>query len=209
MNNSITQIVNAFAVACCGIDADIDKKFDVTFGNLSDAGAVAQVTSIVNYKRDVEQTTPSNGYRRLYILPPDFTAKIEGAKLTETFDFDLYFTETRQMNDIKDDLIRLDVLRLNALQVLANVSAYSRSLPVISGNKRFEINVDGVRVQTGLNLFARNDYYATAKIIAYVVSDLVCADYKPTTASPEPIAQTYPTLANIPDNVDLTQLTFV
>jgi hypothetical protein len=209
MNNSITQIVNAFAIACYGIDADIDKKFDVSFGNLSDAGAVAQVTSIVNYKRNVGGTIPSNGYRRLYILPPDFTAQIEGAKLTEAFDFDLYFTEARQINGNKDDLVRLDALRLNALQVLANVSAYSRSLAVISGGKRFEINVDGVRLQTGLNLFARNDYYVTAKITAYVVSDLACADYNPTTSSPQPIAQKYPTIANIPNNVNLTQLTFV
>lgn len=208
MSRTITRLVNAFAVACYGFDADIDKKFDVAFCNLSSANTVALETSIVNYKQGVLGTPPANSFRRLFFLPPDSVAKIEGNKLTETFSLDLYFTESKQTNDTKDDLLRLDDLRDAVMQVLANVDTLARTPVFAAVDKRFELNLQNLRVRTELNFLASAYYCVSVRLEGYVASNLNCVEYLPSTANPTPIAPKYPTLADIPANIDLTQIKY-
>lgn len=209
MSRTITRLVNAFAVACYDIDAALDKKFDVVFANLlGSVNNVAQETSITNYKQGVMQTTPANSHRRLFFLPPDIVASIEGNKIVEAFSLDLYFTEAKQMNDIKDDLLRLDDLRNAVMQIIANVDSLSRTPMFQQVEKRFVLNLPTVRVRTELNFGSGDAYCVSVRLEGQTMYNLDCANYLPTTVSPLPIAPKYPTLADIPANIDLTQIKY-
>ena len=201
-NKTLTQILNSLAFGAYQMP-NIEDKFDVVFGNMPESVTTGQLSTITQAKKAAGKT-PSNNHRRIFFVPPNLRATVSesGRVVRETHQIELYFTESKHYKPEVSDVIRLDELRIEAYQILGTATSYLARTP------------DFIRLQEAYNVeqFVRfsDQLYRCVRISFEITAKVVfdCIDVSSATDNPEPVVQKYPTVGDIPDNVDLTQLTF-
>jgi hypothetical protein len=207
MNNTLTRLLNAMAVACYNISPNLTDKYDLVFGNIPQSGNELQEDTITAARRS-NKLTPANNMRRAFFVPPDYTAtqSDDGRKITERHGIKICFVEAPTYKpNVVSDVVRFDAMRLEVYQIMQTF----QQIGTFTDANQQAFTIEGNYTIETETLFLTPRYRALwvrFEVLTHVYLD--CSDVLPETPMPTPINAQYAEFKDIPTDKDLTMLKF-